>query len=215
MRMASGSADDPPRRLVLRDGRVVQVRTITEADAPAIQRAFDGLSPESRYSRFMHHKKHLNPAALARGVLPQAGRDVVLVVTVQQPGGIDIVGAAQYVRADPNDASTCEFAVTVAEDWRGCGLARELLTGLLQRAPRDHYVTMVGLVLADNAPMLTLAQQLGFRVDPPAKGETAVQVRRELAPAHGGREDPPAPVPGPDAAVLKFGGGPTGPPGFT
>lgn len=130
--MAQASDPGQPRRLVLRDGRAVTLRAVTEADAPAIQRAFDQLSPESRYSRFLQHKKQLDPAALARGVRPQPGQGFVLVATVpQQPGGFDIVGAAQYLRASPTDDSTCEFAVTVADDWRGCGLARALLSGLL------------------------------------------------------------------------------------
>ncbi len=174
--------DNPgsPRQLVLRDGREVTLRAVTEADAPAIQRAFDRLSPESRYSRFLQHKKNLNPAALARGVQPQPGQDFVLVAAVPQPGGIDIVGAAQYVRASPDDDSTCEFAITVADGWRASGLARELLSGLMQPARNDHYRVMEGLVLADNLPMLALARKLGFRVESAPDGDSAVQVLLQL-----------------------------------
>jgi RimJ/RimL family protein N-acetyltransferase len=178
----SGSDSDTgsPRRLVLRDGRDVTLRAVTEADAPDLRRAFDRLSPESRYSRFLHHKKNLDMAALARGVHPTAGQGFVLVATVPQAGGIDIVGAAQYLRASPDDASTCEFAITVAEGWRGSGLARHLLSGLLQPARDDHYRAMVGLVLADNLPMLALARKLGFRVEPASDGDSAVQVLLQL-----------------------------------
>jgi acetyltransferase len=180
--VARDSEPDFPHRLVLRDGRVVDLRAITETDAPAIQRAFDQLSPQSRYNRFLQHKKHLDPAALARGVHPRPGQDFVLVAIQPLPGGIDIVGAAQYVRASPPDTSTCEFAVTVTEDWRSCGLARELLARLLHRARCDHYVAMLGLVLSDNAPMLALAHRLGFRVEPASAGDSVVQVVRQLDP---------------------------------
>jgi len=169
-------------RIVLRDGREVNLRAITEADAPAIQRAFDLLSAESRYNRFLQHKKHLDPAALARGVHPRPGQDFALVATVPGPAGTDIVGAAQYVRASTADDATCEFAITLAEEWRGCGLARELLTRLLKKARCDHYAAMVGLVLADNTPMLALAHKLGFSVEPLSEGDTAVQVRCQLEP---------------------------------
>lgn len=171
-----------PRRLALRDGREVTLRAVTAADAPAIQRAFDLLSAESRFSRFLHHKKHLSPEALARGVHPVPGRDFVFVATVPKPGGFDIVGAAQYVRATPDDDTICEFAITVAEDWRGCGLARHLLASLLRRARRDHYDAMMGLVLSDNAPMLALTRRLGFRVAPSADNNAAVEVLRRLEP---------------------------------
>lgn len=158
------------------------VRAVTESDAPAIQRAFDRLSAESRYSRFLQHKKQLDPGALARGVHPQPGRDFVLVATVPGPGGVEVVGAVQYVRATPGDASTCEFAITVAEDWRGCGLAGELLTRLLHQARRDHYAAVMGLVLRDNAPMLALARKLGFGVAPSPEGDDLVQVLLPLEP---------------------------------
>jgi acetyltransferase len=172
---------DWSQRLVLRDGREVTLRTIADTDAPAVQRAFDNLSSESRYNRFLQYKKRLDPAALARGIHPRPGEDFVLVATVPQRAGIDIVGGAQYVRANPADDSTCEFAITVAEDWRGCGLARELLTALMQQARRDQYVAMTGRVLSGNAPMLALARQLGFTVER-SESDSAVQVIVQLAP---------------------------------
>ena len=42
-----------PRRLSLRDGREVTLRAIVEADATEIVQAFERLSAESRYYRFM------------------------------------------------------------------------------------------------------------------------------------------------------------------
>jgi L-amino acid N-acyltransferase YncA len=98
-----------------------------------------------------------------------------------------IVGAAQYVRASPTDDSTCEFAITLAEDWRGCGLAKELLDGLLIRARCDHYGAMAGLVLAENVPMLALAHEHGFRVEPSSEGVTVVQVLRQLESGRDGQ----------------------------
>jgi L-amino acid N-acyltransferase YncA len=171
----------------------VTLRAIAATDAPAIQRAFDHLSFESRYSRFLHHKKHLDPVALARGVHPRPGQDFALVATAPRPGRVDIVGAAQYVRSSATDDSTCEFAITVAEGWRGCGLGGELLADLLIRARCDHYGAMMGLVLAENAPMLALAHKLGFRVEPSSEGGTMVQVVHRLESVRDGPTDPSAP----------------------
>lgn len=184
---------------MLRDGREATLRAIAATDADAIQRAFDRLSTDSRYQRFLQHKKQLNPAALERGVRPRPGLDFAFVATVPNADDIEIVGAAQYVLADEVDRSRCEFAITVAEDWRGSGLARRLLASLLRRARRDGYATMEGLVMADNAPMLALARRLGFTVDAPTEQEgSVVRVQRALASprtAASRRERPAAPVP--------------------
>jgi len=90
------------------------------------------------------------------------------------------VGAAQYVRADDGSTKTCEFAITVAEDWRGSGLATSLLASLVRRARRDGYRTMEGSVIAENAPMLALARKLGFTVHPVPEDATVVRVQRTL-----------------------------------
>jgi RimJ/RimL family protein N-acetyltransferase len=169
-----------PRRLTLRDGREVTLRAIREADAPKIREAFERLSPESRYNRFMQHKKHLNEEAVQRGVHPQPGRDFVFVATQPKDGGYEIVGAVQYVRAEEGDGQACEFAITVAEDWRGNGLASRLLASLIRRARRDGYAAMEGWVLAENAPMLGLARKLGFSAEPGSTDATVVRVRRAL-----------------------------------
>lgn len=169
-----------PRGVTLRDGREVTLRAIGASDAAEIVQAFERLTADSRYYRFMQHKRQLDPAALHRGVRPRPGRDFAFVATVPAADGIDIVGAGQYVRAREDDATACEFAITVAEDWRGTGLATQLLASLVRRAKRDGYRTMEGAVIADNVPMLTLARRLGFKVHPVPDDAAVVRVEREL-----------------------------------
>jgi L-amino acid N-acyltransferase YncA len=181
-----------PRRVRLDDGREVSLRAIAETDAPEIVQAFERLSPESRYTRFMHHKKEVNAAALQRGVNPVAGTEGVLVATVPAADGIDIVGAAQYVQAGITPGTTCEFAVTIAEDWRRSGLAKTLLRSLIRRARRDGYETMEGWVIAGNKSMLELARQLRFTVERIPDDPTMVRVVRALQPAHPRRGPTPS-----------------------
>lgn len=168
-----------PRRLRLADGREVTVREIEEGDAGEIVEAFERLSAESRYSRFLQYKKQLEPGAVERGVHPRPGLDFVLVAAIPAADGIDIVGAAQYRCAQ---AGACEFAVTVAEDWRRNGLATALISRLLRRARRDGYETMQGDVLCSNLPMLALAHDMGFRAEPIEGEAQVIRVRRELSP---------------------------------
>ena len=132
-----------------------------EADATEIVQAFERLSAQSRYYRFMQHKRRLDDAALQRGVHPRPGRDFVFVATVPAADAIDIVGAAQYVRAEEADHDLR------VRDHRGRGLARhghrhQLLASLVRRARRDGYETMEGSVIAENTAMLALARKLKF-----------------------------------------------------
>lgn len=168
------------RRFRLRDGRDVTLRAIDAADGPMIVKAFERLSAESRYSRFMQHKKELDPALLARGIHPRPGKDFAFVATMPAGDGIDIVGAAQYVRIDDADPANCEFAITLAEDWRGAGLAARLLAGLIRRARRDGYRCMEGSVLAGNSKMLALARRLRFTVSAAGDDHAVVRVARML-----------------------------------
>ncbi len=167
------SADTSACPVRLRDGREVTLRPISEGDAAEIEQAFDRLSAQSRYQRFMRHKKSLDSAALQRGVRPRPGRDCAFVATIPAADGFDIVGAAQYVRADEDDDRVCEFSVTVAEDWRRCDLAATLIRSLFPPARRDGYQVMEGWVACGNAAMLGLACKLGFAVEP-ADGEAGV-----------------------------------------
>ncbi len=169
------------RRATLRDGRQVLIRAVRPDDADEIRQAFDRMSTESRYMRFMQHKRELDPDRLQHGVHPAAGREFVLVATVPAADGIDIVGAVRYVAAPAR--GTCEFAVTVADDWQRVGLAATLMRSLMRRAARDRYRTIEGLVLRDNAAMLELARRLGFKVHfVPDDGSLRRVVRRLARP---------------------------------
>jgi acetyltransferase len=150
------------RHATLRDGRQVLIRAIRPDDADEIRQAFERMSSGARYMRFMQHKRELDPLRLERGVNPTTGREFALVATIPAEDGIDIVGAVRYLAAPAR--STCEFSVTVVDDWQGVGLAATLMRSLIRRAARDGYRAIEGLVLRDNKPMLDLARKLGFKV---------------------------------------------------
>ncbi|MDZ7651063.1 MAG: GNAT family protein [Burkholderiaceae bacterium] len=174
-----------PRTVFLTDGRRVTLRAILEADAAEIVQAFERLSADSRYLRFMQHKRAIDAAVLHRGVRPIPGEEGVFVATVPAADGIDIVGAARFVRSASNvgDArDICEFAITVAEAWRGSGLATELLRSLVRRARHDGYRIIEGFVLAENRPMLALARRLHFEIAPQPGDATTLRVWRSLRP---------------------------------
>jgi RimJ/RimL family protein N-acetyltransferase len=91
---------------------------------------------------------------------PEAGFGIV--ATVPAGDGIDIVGSCIAVFAA--DRPECEFAITVASEYGGTGLATRLMTQLIDEARHRGMKEMEGFVLNQNQPMLRLATRLGFRI---------------------------------------------------
>jgi acetyltransferase len=150
--------------ITLRDGRAVHVRAIRQSDEAELLQAFDRLSPDARYMRFMRivREPSLERLRKALASFPESG--IGIVATVPAADGIDIVGSAIYVIG--GDRRTCEFAITIAADYGGAGLGRTLMTALVDAAKRRGLEEMEGFVLAANKPMLRLAARVGFSVAP-------------------------------------------------
>ena len=163
-----------PTQARLRDGRTVLLREIRTEDEDELREAFHRLSADSRYARFMIPLREPSPAMLAAATRPDPDRDLVL-VAVSGEGGPDhdIVAGARYVGAAGSD--TCEFAVTVADEWHGLGLARRLLEVLIAHATVRGLRRMEGYVLAANTPMRRLAGRLGF-VDRQCEDDATLRV---------------------------------------
>jgi L-amino acid N-acyltransferase YncA len=77
-------------------------------------------------------------------------------------------------------ATTCEFGITLADDWHRVGLASRLMKELIESARAHGLKRMEGLVLATNSPMLNLARRLGFEVRLSTEGPTVKLVCLDL-----------------------------------
>ena len=162
------------------DGIPSHIRPIRPDDA-ARERAFiNGLSPESRYQRFMHNLREAGDALIEKFVNIDYHRTMALVAVMGKSGEERIIGVARYA-ADDDDS--CEFAVAVADDWQCRGIGTTLVPLLFEHAARAGFKTIYGTVLANNQRMIELAQWLGLTVDPPAAGEVTVRAWRKLSPA--------------------------------
>ena len=89
------------------------------------------------------------------------------------------MGVARYVVYP--DGVSCEFAIVVAEDWQGRGLARHLMLRLIAIARERGLATMIGQVLVSNTRMLELAQALGFVTDGEGSDPAVTEVRLTLS----------------------------------
>jgi nucleotide-binding universal stress UspA family protein/RimJ/RimL family protein N-acetyltransferase len=170
------------RRARLRDGSAVSIRAIEPADRPQLQAAFDRLSAESRYRRFMRPMQQLSSAEL--GYLTAVDhRDHEALVAISPAG--DIVGVARYVRVDEPEAA--EAAVTVADDWQGRGLGKALLEPLVERARDEGITRFRALVLSDNRRALGVLEALGetrrTRAGPNIELDIELPARAGVGPA--------------------------------
>ena len=59
------------------------------------------------------------------------------------------------------DATSCEFAIVLADDWQGRGLGTELLARLSERACQEGISRFTAAVAADNAAMARLVRSFG------------------------------------------------------
>ena len=164
--------------ITVRDGRAVHIRAIRLEDEAEFLQAFERLSAEARYMRFMRVVGEPDMERL-RALLASFPKDGIgLVATVPATDGIDIVGSAIAVFSE--DRTSCEFATTVAAAFGGVGLATALMTALIDEARRRGLQTMEGFVLAENQPMLRLARRLGFSVAPELGDATVCVCRLRL-----------------------------------
>jgi RimJ/RimL family protein N-acetyltransferase len=148
--------------VTLRDGRVAHLRTMSAQDEAELLQAFDRMSDDARYMRFMRVVREPNLERLRKvlGSFPENG--IGLVATVPAADGLDIVGSA--IAVIESEAGTCEFAINVDSKFGGSGLATELMKQLIDTARKRGLQMMEGFVLTENQSMLRLARRLGFSI---------------------------------------------------
>jgi len=143
----------------------VTIRPIKPEDAPLEQDFIQGLSAESRYLRFMNTIHELPPAQLARLTQIDYDREMAFIATIEEAGCSVEVGVARY--AINPDGESCEFAIVVADAWHGTGLARRLMSVLIDAA-KNHggLKSMNGEFLSGNQHMIRFVTRLGFVLSP-------------------------------------------------
>jgi GNAT superfamily N-acetyltransferase len=138
----------------LDDGSVVAIRPVEPADAYALLRMFDRLSPESIYHRFFSPMPRPRRAAL----LHLAGLDHELHEALVATMGREIVAVARYdARPEETDA---EVAVIVEDEWQDRGLGTRLLHRLARLGARRGLVAFRATVLGENRRALPFLRRL-------------------------------------------------------
>ena len=145
-------------RARLRDGSTVIVRPVRPDDRELFVAGFDRMSGESRYKRFMSHKKRLSDRELDFFTHLDHDRHEAI-------GAIDVAtgegaGVARMHRS-PDDPAVAEAAVTVVDEWQGRGLGSVLLGRLTERARELGVQRFEASLFTTNRAMLHMFERLG------------------------------------------------------
>ena len=147
------------RLMKLKHGQTVQLRPIRPEDGISIKNMVHNMSAESRYFRFMHAINDLSPQMVAQFTKLDYDRQMAF-VAVQGSGQGEVVGVSRYAMS--NDRLQGEFAISIADEWQGRGLATALMKLIIEHAKTQGLKTLVGDVLKSNAPMRGLMNSLDF-----------------------------------------------------
>lgn len=174
----------PDSTMELKNGASVTFRMMHPEDGGQYQDFVRALSERSRYLRFFSGIKELPPYMLKTLTHPDFPLSYALIAVVADGEDEIEVGVGRYAPTEKH--GTAEFAVVVADDWQGLGIASQLLRGVITAAAAGGIERLVGLVLRENIPMLSLVQGMGFTESPDDNPEPgAVLVVRELQESTG------------------------------
>jgi len=151
MLRAKGS---PDIRLILRPARL--------SDGDALQSYVRGLSPLSRYNRFLGAASELPESELARALAANGRDTLTLLLTSTAEDREAVVGEARVALSCAERAG--EFAMSIADDWRRLGVGSALLEEIERKAAADGIEWLFGDTLRTNEGMIALARGRGFHL---------------------------------------------------
>lgn len=168
--LSADAADGVLDIVSLFDGRALTVRTVTEADVEGLDALFEGLSEDDRYYRFfgLSHPGRTFLEQLVRAA-DEGGYRLVAIVS----GAEDkLVAEAGYALLPDGNG---EFALTVADGWRGW-LGPYLLDALVAAAAARDVPNLQADILVSNIRMLALVSSRGYVTIDRAASEVRVAI---------------------------------------
>jgi RimJ/RimL family protein N-acetyltransferase len=151
-----------PKEITLDDGTRVTFRPIRPEDGPGLREAFTRLSSMSRQRRFFSGVSELSDDMVHYLTHVDGKNHFAIVATLDSLDMKDErgVGVARFIRLKDHP-TVAETAVTVVDDAQKKGLGRELLRELSRQAVHRGIEKFRAEVLANNAPMRKLLDDVG------------------------------------------------------
>jgi CheY-like chemotaxis protein len=153
-----------PSLMEMADGKQVTFR-MTHPEDVELQQAFvSALSDRSRYMRFFSGLNKLPTHVLKKFTTPLFPISYAVVAIIGEGEQERQIGVARW--APTGTTGIAEFAVVVADDCQGQGIASRLMRLLITAATVGGLQRLEGLILKENAPMLAMVKKMGFTICP-------------------------------------------------
>ncbi|HTD27906.1 MAG TPA: GNAT family N-acetyltransferase [Xanthomonadaceae bacterium] len=145
---------------MLHDRTLVAIRPMTEQDAAAEHAFTEALSSRLRHLRFQGQL--VCPFTALTRQFDVIGQDRTLAFAAFIPDGLNesILGIGSY--STTADGSSCTCDVAALDEWHCRGLGSMLMRHLIEIARGKGIDYMFGADSVQNAPMIELAERLGF-----------------------------------------------------
>ncbi|WP_088309856.1 GNAT family N-acetyltransferase [Novosphingobium sp. B 225] len=145
-------------KLSTRAGIVLDVRTASESDEPALAAFFDSVSDEDRRFRFLAAAEHVSHEQLDPLIHSDHFQSESFLAFDQANG--ELVGSA--LLACDKALDTGEIAVSVRSDYRSKGVGWALLDLLGSEAQRRGVRRVIAIESRDNHAAIELEREKGF-----------------------------------------------------
>jgi FixJ family two-component response regulator len=175
---ATDLPDPSLSKIRLATGTHVTFRVMRPEDADIEQAFVRGLSVRSKHMRFFSVINELLPEMLERFTHHEYPISYALIATVMDDEQERQIGVARYLPTESEGVA--EFAVVVADEWQGHGIATQLLQGLTTAAAVAGVNRLEGMVLRENDAMLKLARGMGFKTSRCVEDFTVLHVEKTL-----------------------------------
>jgi ribosomal protein S18 acetylase RimI-like enzyme len=147
----------------LRDGSGIEIRALHKEDRDDMLAAVGRTSGPSLQRRFFGIKRGFSDAEIAFFMNIDFDKHVALVALLSEDGRPSIVGGGRYVLVKDDEA---ELAFLVIDAYQGQGIGRLLMKHLTAIAKKRGLRALTAEVLPENAAMLRLFKDFGFRTVP-------------------------------------------------
>jgi acetyltransferase len=153
------------RRIALREGTPVLVRPIRPEDEALYGPFFAKVTEHDLRLRFFAPVKDFGHRFVARFTQLDYARAMAFIAIEEQSG--EMLGVARlHANADYD---TAEYAILVRSDLKGRGLGWLLMQTIIDYARAEGLKIVEGQVLRENATMLNMCRDLGFKISPDPK----------------------------------------------
>ena len=167
------------KTVALRSGRPLMIRPIQPTDEEKYREFLQAVDPADLRLRFFIPTRDFSHTFVARITQIDYARAMAFVACDPDTG--TILGSVRLI-ADP-DYTKAEYAILVRSDLKSQGIGWAMMQQLIAYAKAEGLQEVRGDVLQENAAMLSMCRDLGFRVRNDPEEATLCRVSLPLGPS--------------------------------